>query len=130
MATAIQKPHSFHPVSHRKSTVSRAKAEPTCVLESLQNRGLRCELCTSYTVVGPVQIIMPKCPVVTLVKKSLASGGFPVNASKSEPLYAGVQRSALQAQPDSSTIFSPYDAMGLAERSEDMLTLGVQQRKR
>ena len=134
MATAIEKLHSFRAITSRKHRVARAKAEPTCVLESLQNRGLRCELCTSYTVVGPVQIIQPKCPVVELVKAGLAnhqvSGGFPVAAGKAELLDAGVQRGALQSQPDSSTIFSPYDAMGLAERREDVHTLGVHQRKR
>jgi hypothetical protein len=120
MATAIEKLHSFRSVNNRNpKRIAHAKAEPTCVLESLQNRGLRCELCTSYTVVGPVRIIQPKCPVVELVRAGLdnqqVSAGFPVTAGKAELLNAGVQRRALQAEPDSSTIFSPYDAMGLAE---------------
>jgi len=146
MSTAIVDKENFAPnvvieeehvgrSSTKETTRGTEPVQPTCPLESLQHRGgLKCELCTSYTVVGPVELIQAECPVVNLVVRKLLDGvahsDFPVAPRNSKPLHARVQSGSLQSEADSGTIFSPYDALGMAENVDDMPALKVSKRKR
>jgi len=136
MATAIIETDQLSDVVNvNEPAAAESKAvQPSCPLESLQNRGLQCSLCTYYTVVGPVEFIQEECPVVNAVVKKLLDGAHasarPVAPGDSKPLHEGVQRRALQSKADSGTIFSPYDALGLAEHVDDVPALNVRKRKR
>ena len=138
MATAIIERRNN---THRRTTEAKARkqevhipkpVEPVCVLESLQHHGLECKLCTWYTVVGPVEMIQSKCPVVELVKKSLVGGQsseLPVTASESELANSRVESRALESEMRGGAIFSPYDAAALAKSVDDVLPLSVGKRK-
>jgi len=135
MATAIIENHQLGNVKLEEPMAAETTAEqPSCPLESLQHHGLECKLCTWYTVLGPVEIIQRECPVVAAVVNTLLDAApgsaLPVASCDSKPLHQGVQRGALQSKADSGAIFSPYDALGLAEQVDDVPALNVRKRKR
>ena len=122
------------PITKEAVTRDPEPAQLNCPLESLQHHGLECNLCTWYTVVGPVELIRKECPVVNLVVRKLLDGvaysDFPVAPRNSEPLHTGVQGGALQSKANGGAIFSPYDALGMAEDVDDVPALNVSKRKR
>ena len=125
MATAIiEKRNHAKAVKTKLAAKAPKLEERTCPIEKLQGNGLTCTICTYYTVVGPVQMIQPTCPVVELVRENVfggddrqSSGRLPVAPPNAELAQARVESRTLQAKSDGGAIYSPYDAMGLAERS-------------
>lgn len=125
MATAIIEKRNHVKVSKTKISAAAPKLEErTCPIEKLQGNGLNCTICTYYTVVGPVQMIQPTCPVVELVRENVfggdhrqSSGRIPVAPPDAELAQSRVESRTLQSKSDGGAVFSPYDAMGLAEHS-------------
>jgi hypothetical protein len=136
MSTAIiDKEHLGHrAIPQEAETLSPEPVQPTCPLESLQHHGLECKLCTWYTVVGPAEFIQQECQVVNLVVKKLLDGvarsAFPVSPTYAEPAQSGVQSGSLHSKANGGAIFSPYDALGMAEDVDNMPALDVSKRKR
>jgi hypothetical protein len=68
MATAIIEKRNHVKVSNTKISAAAPKLEErTCPIEKLQGNGLNCTICTYYTVVGPVQMIQPTCPLAAII---------------------------------------------------------------
>ena len=110
MATAIierQKRHVMRATAKKRAQLKPATAAaPVCPLESLQHHGLECKLCTQYTVVGSAEIIQSECQVLKLALEA---------TSDDYELKATNQASNGPSDKDHDTIFSPYDALGMAE---------------